>query len=501
MPRCRVTSAGLDAMTLQRSARCAPWRATGRVGRSSLTRAARAASIARVKSTAIRATHSLFTLAEPLARHLVPGRRHRSPDSRRTAHTGCRHRRSRLAMALLAYVALDHGRRHAAAVPVRAPDRAARDAHRRAVRRAGERRSVRAARLSVRGRSTGREPCRPRESCLVALLASASIESVQLFEVTRFASLSDVLANGCRRLPRRGAPAAPVPTHCDGRADRRAAVARAAAHGDSSICSFRCSGWTGSPAPNRRRRSGRCWRSDCSERACSLRRNDITSARTICCRAKLMVAAACGWFLLGAFPGLAPRASIVLLLMLAAIGAFVWVRSEDQKRSALDQPPLRVEGALGSGSILRRVSAAARRPGRRTFGIVMAWRAGIRGDAGTGERPRCCTSSRPWRRSPCSATCWPSSAADARRDFGTVCRTWPPGAAVPRWWPRCSRGSARTAARAPALGASRRGRRCTARGSITCSGRTLGDCSGGRNGTPERDGGSTRVQRARDTLA
>ena len=36
----------------------------------------------------------------------------------------------------------------------------------------------------------------PRRILLVALAASAAIESVQLFEVTRFASLSDVLANG-----------------------------------------------------------------------------------------------------------------------------------------------------------------------------------------------------------------------------------------------------------------------------------------------------------------
>jgi hypothetical protein len=46
-----------------------------------------------------------------------------------------------------------------------------------------------------------------------------------------------------------------------------------------------------------------------------------------------MAGAACAWFLLGAFPGLAPRASIVLFVMLAAIGAFVWVRSADQTRA------------------------------------------------------------------------------------------------------------------------------------------------------------------------
>jgi hypothetical protein len=45
---------------------------------------------------------------------------------------------------------------------------------------------------------------------------------------------------------------------------------------------------------------------------------------------KIMAAIACGWFLLGAFPGLAPRASFVMFAMLAAIGAFVWVRSTDR---------------------------------------------------------------------------------------------------------------------------------------------------------------------------
>ena len=44
----------------------------------------------------------------------------------------------------------------------------------------------------------------------------------------------------------------------------------------------------------------------------------------------MMVGAACAWFLLGAFPGLAPRASIVLFVMLAAVGAFVWARSADR---------------------------------------------------------------------------------------------------------------------------------------------------------------------------
>jgi hypothetical protein len=43
-----------------------------------------------------------------------------------------------------------------------------------------------------------------------------------------------------------------------------------------------------------------------------------------------MAAAACGWFLLGAFPGLAPRASIVLFAMLAVVGVFVWVRATDR---------------------------------------------------------------------------------------------------------------------------------------------------------------------------
>ena len=167
---------------------------------------------------------------------------------------------------------------------------------------------------------------------LVALLASAAIESVQLFEATRFASLSDVFANGLgavigaigqRRLARRialdartvGRLSLELPLMglvyllipllwLDGLAGRDSAthpwpLLALGLFGASLLASAQRHHF----GPNR-----------------------LLSR-------ELMTGAACAWFLLGGFPGLAPRASIVLFLMLAAIGAFVWVRSEDRSRA------------------------------------------------------------------------------------------------------------------------------------------------------------------------
>jgi VanZ family protein len=169
----------------------------------------------------------------------------------------------------------------------------------------------------------------PGRVLLMALLASAAIESVQLFEATRFASLSDVLANGCggylgavlqRRLSRRvsmdartvGRLSLELPLMglvyllvpllwLDGLAGVDAAF---------PLWPLLALGLFGASllATAQRYHFGP---------------NQLSSP-------KFMAATACGWFLLGAFPGLAPRASFVMFAMLAAIGAFVWVRSSDR---------------------------------------------------------------------------------------------------------------------------------------------------------------------------
>ena len=168
--------------------------------------------------------------------------------------------------------------------------------------------------------------------CLVALLASAAIESVQLFEVTRFASLSDVIANGAgaglgamgqRRLARRiamdartvGRLSLELPLMglvyllipllwLDGLAGRDSAT---------HLWPMLALGLFGASL------------------LASAQRHHFGPNRSL--SRELMTGAACAWFLLGGFPGLAPRASILLFLMLAAVGAFVWVRSEDQSRT------------------------------------------------------------------------------------------------------------------------------------------------------------------------
>jgi len=170
---------------------------------------------------------------------------------------------------------------------------------------------------------------RPARVFFIALLASSAIESVQLFEATRFASLSDVLANGSgaylgavlqRSLARRiamdartvGRLSLELPLMAlvyllvpllwlDGLAGATSAV---------PLWPLLALGLFGASLLSAAQRY-------------HFGPNHLLSR-------KLMVAAACGWFLLGAFPGLAPRASIVLLLMIAAIAAFVWVRSEDR---------------------------------------------------------------------------------------------------------------------------------------------------------------------------
>jgi glycopeptide antibiotics resistance protein len=169
----------------------------------------------------------------------------------------------------------------------------------------------------------------PARIMMVALAASAAIESVQLFEVTRFASLSDIAANGAgayigaglqRRLARRiamdartvGRLSLELPLMglvyllipllwLDGLAGVDAAM---------PLWPLMALGLFGASllAAAQRHHFGP---------------NNVLSR-------EMMAGASCAWFLLGAFPGMAPRASIVMFLMLAAVGAFVWARSTDR---------------------------------------------------------------------------------------------------------------------------------------------------------------------------
>jgi glycopeptide antibiotics resistance protein len=265
-------------------------------------------------------------LAEPLARHLVPvdGIEVAIPEgtSAPAADTG-----GRLAMALLAYVAL------ITAVVTLLPFEFAFPTQPRVMLSGGLFDVVANVGLFVPlgflyAVARQHENVRPGRIFLIALLASSVIESVQLFEVTRFASLSDVLANAsgaylgavlqqslARRiamdartvgrlsleLPLMGLVYLLVPLlWLDGLAGVNSAM---------PLWPLLALGLFGASllATAQRYHFGP---------------NHLMSR-------KLMVAAACGWFLLGAFPGLAPRASIVLFLMIAAIAAFVWVRSID----------------------------------------------------------------------------------------------------------------------------------------------------------------------------
>ena len=170
---------------------------------------------------------------------------------------------------------------------------------------------------------------RPGRVFLIALLASSAIESVQLFEVTRFASLSDILANGSgaylgavlqQRLARRIA----MDARTVGRLSLELPLMGLVyllvpllwldglAGGDSAmpLWPLLALGLFGASLLSAAQRY-------------HFGPNHLLSRRA-------MVGVACGWFLLGAFPGLAPRASIVMFVMIAAIAAFVWVRSPDR---------------------------------------------------------------------------------------------------------------------------------------------------------------------------
>ena len=170
---------------------------------------------------------------------------------------------------------------------------------------------------------------KPVRVFVVAMLASAAIELVQLFEVSRFASVSDIVANaggaylgalGQIRLSRRIA----MDARTVGRLSLELPVMGlvylllpllwvdgiAGASTSTGLWPLLALGLFGGSL------------------LASAQRQHFGPNRLL--SREVMVGAACVWFLIGAFPGLAPRASIVLFGMLAVVGGFVWVRSEDR---------------------------------------------------------------------------------------------------------------------------------------------------------------------------
>jgi glycopeptide antibiotics resistance protein len=265
-------------------------------------------------------------LAEPLARHLVPVDGVEVPITQgpaSAAETG-----GRLAMALLAYVAI------ITTVVTLLPFEFAFPTQPRVILVGSLFDVVANVGLFVPlgflyAVARDDEDVGPGRVLLIALLASSAIESVQLFEVTRFASLSDILANGIggylgaalqRRLSRR----VPMDARTVGRLSLELPImglvyllvpllwldGLAGVDSAAPLWPLLALGLFGASllAAAQRYHFGP---------------HQLLSR-------ELMAAAACGWFLLGGFPGLAPRTSIVLFAMLAIVGAFVWVRGTDR---------------------------------------------------------------------------------------------------------------------------------------------------------------------------
>jgi len=264
-------------------------------------------------------------LAEPIARHLVPtdGVPVPLPASTATVDTG-----ARLAAALLAYMAA------ITLVVTLMPFEFAYPSPPRLMVSGGLVDVVANVVLFVPlgflyAVARGGSAARPSRVFVVALVASAAIELIQLFEVSRYAALSDVVANGggaClgalvqRRVARKfsmdartvGKLALELPLMglvyllvpllwLDGLAGAEPAThlwpLLALGFFGASLLAAAQRHYFG---PNRLLSRGG------------------------------MALAACVWFLIGAFPGLAPEASIVLVVMLLAVGVFVWTRSADR---------------------------------------------------------------------------------------------------------------------------------------------------------------------------
>ncbi|MDF2770693.1 MAG: VanZ family protein [Geminicoccaceae bacterium] len=172
-------------------------------------------------------------------------------------------------------------------------------------------------------------PTRASRIFLVGLAASAAIETLQLFEVSRYVALSDVLANGTgaylgavmqRRLARRIS----MDARTVGKLSLELPVmglvyllvpllwldGLAGTGSSTTVWPLLALGLFGASL------------------LAAVQRHHFGPNRLL--SRGVMAAAASLWFLVGAFPGLAPRASIVLVVMLAAVGAFVWTRSADR---------------------------------------------------------------------------------------------------------------------------------------------------------------------------
>jgi glycopeptide antibiotics resistance protein len=267
-------------------------------------------------------------LADPLARHLIPADGIEVPVAPGTPRTATG---SRLAVALLAYVAA------ITAVVTLLPFQFAIPSQPRVMLTGGLVDVLANVALFLPlgflyGVARQDADVPPHKIALMALAVSASIESIQIFEVTRYASLSDVTANGAgayigavlqQRLSRRIAMDAKTVGRLSLELPLMGLVyllipllwldGLAGAESASLLWPLFALGLFGASllAATQRHHFGPHHRMS----------------------REMMAGVACAWFLVGAFPGLAARASIVLFVMLAAVGAFVWVRSADQTRA------------------------------------------------------------------------------------------------------------------------------------------------------------------------
>jgi glycopeptide antibiotics resistance protein len=267
-------------------------------------------------------------LADPLARNLIPADGIEVPGAPATRRTETG---SRLATALLAYVA------SITAVVTLLPFQFAIPSHPRVMLAGGLVDVLANVALFVPlgflyavARQDANVP--PHKIALLALAVSASIESIQIFEITRYASISDVVSNGA---------GAYIGAWLQYRLSRRIAV-NAKTVGRLSlelplmglvyllIPLLWLDGLAGAESATLLWPLFALGLFGASLLASTQRHHFGPHHRV---SRGMMAGAACAWFLLGAFPGLAPRASIVLFVMLAAIGAFVWVRSADQSRA------------------------------------------------------------------------------------------------------------------------------------------------------------------------
>jgi glycopeptide antibiotics resistance protein len=321
-----VTLAGLQTRLVEVHPAMRSVSATGRAGRSSPTRRLRRrVHRTRFTPTAIQRRTRSSRLAEPLARHLIPvdGVEVAVRPGTPRAETG-----SRLATALLAYVAA------ITAVVTLLPFEFAIPTQPRVMVSGGLVDVLANVALFLPLGflyAVARQDANvsPHKVALVALVVSASIESIQLFEVTRYASLSDVVANGSgayigavlqRLLSRRIAMDAKTVGRLSLELPLMGLVyllipllwvdGLAGAESPTLLWPLLALGLFGASL------------------LASMQRHHFGPHHRV--SREMMAGAACAWFLLGAFPGLAPRASIVLFVMLSAIGAFVWVRSADQ---------------------------------------------------------------------------------------------------------------------------------------------------------------------------